>query len=70
MGTQQVFGYSKNDIESAEKMLRLHLEKLSKHITCNEWPLACSVLRAIEGECTHANRIAASLNFQASVKRT
>jgi hypothetical protein len=61
----QSTGYKKSDIEAAEKMIRLHLEKLKKHINTDEWPKACSALRAIEGECHHAGRMAAALSFKA-----
>jgi|GEM_PF-1091477 len=64
MNTMNI-GYQKSDMDAAEKMVRLHLEKLKKHIDSNEWPLVCSDLRAIEGEVQHANRIAATLSFNA-----
>lgn len=61
----QSTGYKKSDMEAAEKMIRLHLEKLKKHINTDEWPKACSALRAIESECRNAGRMSASLSFKA-----
>jgi hypothetical protein len=63
-------GYKKADMEAAEQMIRLHLEKFKKHVDADEWPMACSALRAIEGECHHASRMSAALSFKADRQRS
>lgn len=57
-------GYTKDDLIAAKKRLDIHNSKLTKAIESENFAEACSAIRAIEDECEHASRIAATLSFK------
>jgi|GEM_PF-1322960 len=56
-------GYKKADLQAAQQMLHTHIAKLYQAIEDNQYPNACSAIRAIEDECKNASRIAMVLSY-------
>lgn len=61
--------HKKTDMTAAEKVMRVRLDVLHKHIQNEDWPAVCADLRAIENECINASRMAAALSFYAEKQR-
>lgn len=57
-------GYTKADLVAAQNLLNIHNAKLKKAVDSENFAEACSAIRAIEDECEHASRIAATLSFK------
>lgn len=55
--------YQKNDLQSAMKLINIHMTRLSKAVESNSYPAACSALRAMQDECKNASKVAATLSL-------
>lgn len=56
-------GYKKSDMQAAMAMMDIHVAKLKKALSLENYSDACSALRAIEDECINASRISAGLSL-------
>lgn len=59
----EVQRYQKHDLQSAMKLINIHMTKLNSAIESNNYPEACSALRAMQDECSNANKMAATLSL-------
>jgi hypothetical protein len=63
--TETAVGYQKLDIEQAHRMFTLHLAKMAKSISTENYAETCTAVRAIQDECDNALRVAGVLSFKA-----
>ena len=55
--------YSKKDIDIRVGRIQAKLVQLEKFAQQQNWPQACSTIRAIEDECRHTSRVAGALSL-------
>lgn len=55
--------YQKHDLQSAMKLINIRMTKLNSAIESNNYPEACSALRAMQDECSNASKMAATLSL-------
>jgi len=62
-----LLGYKKADLQASINLMNIHLAKLNKAIDGDDenYPEACSAIRAIQDECANASRVAATLSLSA-----
>lgn len=58
-------GYKKADLEAAANVLSIQLAKLNKALAAEDYPAACSSIRALQSECDNASRVAVTLSTSA-----